>query len=120
MAVASAAADCLFRIAGYAACSFAAKALPLYSWVRRARLPLRDRYNEHGIGICLVGNFDDHPPSRAQTRRLQKLVRYLCHQYAIPADHVYTHGDITGKTRCPAERFDLDQVRAAGEGNAER
>ena len=39
------------------------------------------------------------------------LVRYLCHQYAIPADHVYTHGDITGKTRCPGERFDFEQVR---------
>jgi len=70
-------------------------------------------YNEHGIGICLVGNFDHHPPSRAQTRSLQKLVRYLCHQYAIPADHVYTHGDITGKTRCPGEKFDLEQVRGA-------
>src|SRR3954471_10560403 len=70
-------------------------------------------YNEHGIGICLVGNFDRHTPSRAQTRSLQKLVRFLCHQYAIPADHVYVHGDITGKTRCPGEKFDLEQVRAA-------
>jgi hypothetical protein len=42
-----------------------------------------------------------------------ELVRYVCHQYAIPADHVYTHGDITGKTRCPGEKFDLERVRGA-------
>ena len=34
-------------------------------------------YNEHGIGICLVGNFDRHRPSAAQTRSLVRLVRFL-------------------------------------------
>jgi len=70
-------------------------------------------YNQHGIGICLVGNFDDHPPSRAQTRSLRRLVRFLCDRYHIPADHVYVHGGVTGKTRCPGEQFDLDEIRAA-------
>lgn len=37
-----------------------------------------DYYNERGIGVCLVGNFDDGPPSAAQRQSLEKLVRYLC------------------------------------------
>lgn len=70
-------------------------------------------FNAHGIGICLVGNLDDHPPTPRQLRSLNKLVRYLCRAYDIPADHVYTHGDVTGKTRCPGAKFDLDALRAS-------
>lgn len=70
-------------------------------------------YNEHGIGICLVGNFDNHPPTAAQTRSLVRLVRFLCREYHIPASHIYTHGGITGKTDCPGADFDLHALRKA-------
>ena len=70
-----------------------------------------DYYNEHGIGICLVGNFDEGPPSEAQQRSLAKLVRYLCRTYNIPASHVYTHGGVTHQTRCPGSHFDLKALR---------
>jgi N-acetyl-anhydromuramyl-L-alanine amidase AmpD len=70
-----------------------------------------DYYNEHGIGICLVGNFDEGPPSPAQMQSLTKLVRYLCRKYDIPASKVYTHGGLTHLTACPGKHFDLKALR---------
>jgi N-acetyl-anhydromuramyl-L-alanine amidase AmpD len=70
-----------------------------------------DYYNEHGIGICLVGNFDEGPPTPAQQRSLTKLVRYLCRTFGIPANRVYTHGGVTHQTRCPGSHFDLKALR---------
>lgn len=70
-------------------------------------------YNEYGIGVCIVGNFDGHRPSAAQVRSVQRLVRYLCARYAIPVDRVLVHGGVTGKTRCPGEQFNLDAIRRA-------
>ena len=72
-----------------------------------------DYYNEHGIGICLVGNFDVEQPSAAQTQNLNKLVRFLCRRYNIPANKVYTHGGVTRQTRCPGKHFDLKALRRA-------
>ncbi len=74
-------------------------------------------YNNHGIGICLVGNFDHHQPSYKQMQSLSLLTRYLCRRYDLPSDCVYVHGDITGKTRCPGEHFDLEAIRAAVRGD---
>jgi N-acetyl-anhydromuramyl-L-alanine amidase AmpD len=72
-----------------------------------------DYYNEHGIGICLVGNFDESQPTTAQAQSLAKLVKYLSRTYDIPASHVYTHGGITGMTHCPGKNFDLKALRKA-------
>ena len=68
-------------------------------------------YNEHGIGICLVGNFDHYPPSPAQHKSLVRLVSFLCREYHIPPSHIYTHGGVTGKTDCPGELFDVKRLR---------
>ena len=72
-----------------------------------------NRYNDYGIGICLVGNFDVEKPSAAQTQNLNKLVRFLCRRYNIPANKVYTHGGVTRQTRCPGKHFDLKALRRA-------
>jgi hypothetical protein len=70
-----------------------------------------DYYNQHGIGICLVGNFDLTSPSSAQMTSLLRLCRFLCRRFHIPPDHIYTHGGITGKTDCPGKNFDVEDVR---------
>ena len=72
-----------------------------------------DYYNEHGIGICLVGNFDLDQPTPAQTQSLNRLVKYLSRTYDIPVNRVYTHGGITGMTHCPGKNFDLRALRKA-------
>jgi len=68
-------------------------------------------YNQHGIGICLVGNFDKYPPNPRQMESLARLVKYLCRQYHIPVSHIYTHGGITHKTDCPGKYFDLAKLK---------
>jgi N-acetyl-anhydromuramyl-L-alanine amidase AmpD len=72
-----------------------------------------DYYNEHGIGICLVGNFDEGRPTAAQVQSLTKLVKYLRRTYDIPADKVFSHGGVTGMTHCPGKHFDLKALRKA-------
>jgi N-acetyl-anhydromuramyl-L-alanine amidase AmpD len=70
-----------------------------------------DYYNEHGIGICLVGNFDEEKPTAAQTRSLTKLVRFLSKKYDIPPNKIFTHGGVTHQTKCPGKHFDLKALR---------
>ena len=72
-----------------------------------------DYYNEHGIGICLVGNFDEDRPTPAQLESLKKLVRYLSKTYDIPTNRIFTHGGVTGMTHCPGKNFDLKSLRKA-------
>lgn len=68
-------------------------------------------YNEHGIGICLVGNFEKNKPTPAQLESLTRLVYFLCKQFNISPARVYTHGQITGLTLCPGNKFNLDGLR---------
>lgn len=67
-------------------------------------------YNEHAIGICLVGNFDGSRPTPAQMRSLAKLVAYMMKTYRIPADHIVGHGD-TKATECPGRYMNVADVR---------
>lgn len=66
-------------------------------------------YNKAGIGICLVGNFESHPPTSKQLGSLRALIDVLCRQYAIPAQHVLRHGDVRA-TACPGRLFSLKDV----------
>lgn len=68
------------------------------------------QYNEYGIGICLVGNFDNTRPTSGQMRSLAHLTAYLMHKYHISADHVVGHRDVK-KTNCPGRYLDLATVR---------
>ena len=69
-------------------------------------------YNDRGIGICLVGNFENHPPTAAQWRSLVKLSRYLQNEYGISAQHVIGHKDAEGSdTLCPGRLMDLQKLR---------
>jgi len=72
-----------------------------------------NEYNAHGIGICLVGNFDLVPPSDAQLASAKALVALLCRRYNIPASRVYGHGQIRegGGTACPGRMFPLGKIR---------
>jgi hypothetical protein len=67
-------------------------------------------YNEHGIGICLVGNLDEHPPSELQMQALSRLVLFLEDRCGFGFDRVLTHGGITGKTRCPGRYFSMNDL----------
>ncbi len=64
-------------------------------------------YNRHGIGICLVGDFDGAPPTPAQMASLTQLVNFLLQECRISPADVVTHASVTGHTACPGRRFPL-------------
>ena len=69
------------------------------------------QYNDHGIGICLVGNFDETRPSAKQLVALETLVAYLADMYQIRQTSIVGH-KMTGKsTDCPGNNMDVLRVR---------
>lgn len=69
-----------------------------------------NRFNDFGIGICLVGNFEETHPTPAQMRSLAKLVSYLMRTYNIPPSCVIGHRD-TKPTECPGRNLNILLVR---------
>ena len=86
---------------------------PKQKWGAHTKTP-DNRFNDYGIGICLVGNFDIQYPSSAQMRSLDKLVAYLMKTYHIPPDHVLGHSDCKS-TDCPGKHLSVAVVRRAVE-----
>ena len=77
-------------------------------------------YNQHGIGICLVGDFQTGGrPSPQQLASLRRLVRFLQVKTGVPTAEVCGHGNVPGKkTLCPGQFMDLDGFRASLGGGA--
>lgn len=62
--------------------------------------------NKVAIGICLVGNYDRTPPTSAQLKSLNALVRSLMMRCNISASNVKTHQQINViGTKCPGSKF---------------
>jgi len=78
-------------------------------WGAHAKTP-DNRYNDFGIGICLVGDFEKGRPTAAQMRSLVRLCAYLMHTYGIPPDRVLGHCD-TKPTDCPGRNLSIAAVR---------
>lgn len=70
-------------------------------------------YNEHGIGICLIGDLNRHGPTAKQMESLVRLVSYLSRRCGIRSDRILTHGGVTHKTECPGRHFSVGAVRQA-------
>ncbi len=65
-----------------------------------------DEYNRYGIGICLVGNFDNDLPTTKQMDSLVALVNYLQKRCDIPTANILGHCHVRiGGTHCPGLRF---------------
>jgi N-acetyl-anhydromuramyl-L-alanine amidase AmpD len=63
-----------------------------------------NEYNDYGIGICLVGNFEDRSPSAKQLVSLDALVGFLARQYQIPPDNIIGHCQApNAQTACPGK-----------------
>ena len=68
-------------------------------------------WNEHGIGICLVGNFENHRPSAAQMASAARLVAFLMDECGIPRKNVLGHGQVPGaQTACPGQQFSHEDL----------
>jgi len=69
--------------------------------------------NRVALGICLIGDFDEHPPTARQLRSLEALVRALMARCHLDAGDVKTHRQINVVgTRCPGSKFPLQSFLA--------
>lgn len=57
-------------------------------------------YNYHGIGVCLVGDFERSRPTERQMGSLTSLLGFLMKRFDIPLSRVVRHGDVVS-TKCP-------------------
>lgn len=82
---------------------------PKQKWGAHTKTP-DNQYNDYGIGICLVGNFDETRPTAAQLRSLTKLVSYLAATYHVSSDHIIGHG-MAKPTECPGRNLSIADIR---------
>jgi hypothetical protein len=74
--------------------------------------------NEVALGICLVGNFDEHPPSAKQLASLRALIEALLFRCKLPPSAVKTHQQINiVYTRCPGAKFPTEAFLASLKGS---
>ena len=71
-----------------------------------------NEYNNHGIGICLVGNFDYGPPTRAQIKSLIYLTKGLLAHSRLRPSAVHYHRDFKS-TKCPGRHFPYSTYKRA-------
>ena len=68
--------------------------------------------NEHGIGICMIGNFSERYVTDRQLNSLIFLTNALRKHYGIPLERVIRHRDVPGKnTECPGNYFPWDEFK---------
>ena len=70
-----------------------------------------DEYNKYGVGICLIGNFENDYPTSLQISSLTYLINYLQERCNIPKNQVIMHRDFR-KTACPGRLFPYTEVMA--------
>jgi hypothetical protein len=70
--------------------------------------------NKDGVGICLVGNFNNTAPTSRQIQSLLKLIRFLRKRYGIPTSRIYGHQTTPGArvTDCPGRNLSITRLRS--------
>lgn|GEM_PF-1511658 len=67
------------------------------------------QYNDCGVGICLIGNFEESSPSRAQLDAVTELIKHIAKRHQIPASAVVGHRHVRA-TACPGRHFPLREI----------
>ena len=71
----------------------------------------RDR-NYRGLGVCLIGNFEENPVPEAQYQSLLNLTSKLMKQHSITLNNLSGHGLTQGETTlCPGKNFPLVRLK---------
>jgi N-acetyl-anhydromuramyl-L-alanine amidase AmpD len=61
--------------------------------------------NATSIGICLAGNFTDHPPTQTQLLSTSQLAAWLLQELDLPIEAIHPHKDYVA-TACPGNQWD--------------
>jgi N-acetyl-anhydromuramyl-L-alanine amidase AmpD len=85
---------------------------PTPRWIEQldgAHTKVKDHpeFNTEGIGICLVGNFEQTEPTPAQMAALEILTLALRDRYEVPLERIVGHGEVKN-TQCPGRKFPMD------------
>jgi len=73
----------------------------------------REDMNKVGIGICLVGNFEETKPSAKQITALQELIDYLRGETWGKKLKFAVHKEVTPlRTLCPGKNFPLSKMHS--------
>lgn len=84
---------------------------PTFRWQQQiagAHAGKRD-YNQVGIGICLIGDFNREPPTPRQLAACQQLVSQLCEEHHLELSDVIRHSDVKS-TECPGKYFPFEKI----------
>lgn len=68
--------------------------------------------NRKSVGVAVIGNLEEHAPSRQAYEALVKLCVRLCGDTGIPPERVLGHREVPGAaTDCPGKFLAMDAVR---------
>jgi N-acetylmuramoyl-L-alanine amidase-like protein len=66
-------------------------------------------HNEEGIGVCLIGDFEQSDPTPRQLAAARELIASLRREYKIGADEVLRHSDVNASD-CPGKRLPWKKI----------
>jgi LysM repeat protein len=73
------------------------------------------RVNDSGIGICIVGNLENHRPTTRQAQALSQLLEFLKDGHSRTGSQVTVHKWIDkNHTLCPGKYFPYDSLKRFG------
>ncbi|MCP4897627.1 MAG: N-acetylmuramoyl-L-alanine amidase [bacterium] len=67
--------------------------------------------NRDSLGVCVVGQYDESPPSPFLLSRVCDVAAMLCFTFDILAERVHGHCEFEDAKTCPGSEWDLDQTR---------
>jgi len=69
-------------------------------------------FNEHNIGVLVLGNFDLQEPSAIQLSVLERFVGDLRRRHGVSQNEIWTHQECPhAATACPGKSLQADMVR---------
>ncbi|NIL96760.1 MAG: hypothetical protein GTO53_04825 [Planctomycetales bacterium] len=67
------------------------------------------QHNRRGVGICLIGNFEETAPTPRQIAAVKRLCEWLSDRYGISGERVLRHLDVAA-TKCPGRLFPYEEL----------
>jgi len=74
-------------------------------------------HNEQNIGVMLMGNFDQQPPTSSARASLNGFVAQLMKRHNVSVSRVYTHQELR-PTRCPGRNLQSHMLAVRSRGGA--
>lgn len=75
-------------------------------------------FNSKGIGICLIGHFEQRKPTAKQLTALKQLVIQLSDRYRVQSSQVVGHSAVRATT-CPGRYFPMSEIRKVIESSVQ-